>query len=58
MTGASVETTLAMRPRGLVRLAVPMSFGTRWVAPILPNFFRLYPDIAVDLHLIETRRST
>jgi len=38
-------------PCGLVRLAVPMSFGTRWVAPILPDFFRRYPDIAVDLHL-------
>jgi DNA-binding transcriptional LysR family regulator len=40
----------ARRPRGVVRLAVPMSFGTRWVAPILPDFFRQYPDIAVDLH--------
>lgn len=42
---------LASRPRGTVRLAVPMSFGLRWVAPLMPEFFRLYPDIAVDLHL-------
>jgi DNA-binding transcriptional LysR family regulator len=41
----------ARRPRGVVRLAVPMSFGTRWVAPILPDFFLQYPDIAIDLHL-------
>jgi DNA-binding transcriptional LysR family regulator len=47
----TVALETARRPRGLVRLAVPMSFGTRWVAPILPDFFRLYPDIAVDLHL-------
>jgi DNA-binding transcriptional LysR family regulator len=45
-----VALETARRPRGLVRLAAPMSFGTRWVAPILPDFFRLYPDIAVDLH--------
>jgi DNA-binding transcriptional LysR family regulator len=45
-----VALETARRPRGLVRVAVPMSFGTRWVAPILPDFFRKYPDIAVDLH--------
>src|SRR5882724_358141 len=40
-------------PRGLVKLTVPLSFGVRWVAPILPEFFRRYPDIAVDLHLTD-----
>jgi DNA-binding transcriptional LysR family regulator len=50
-----VALETARRPRGLVRLAVPMSFGTRWVAPILPDFFRHYPDIAVDLHLSDEK---
>lgn len=46
-----VARELSVQPRGLIRLAVPMSFGLQWVAPLLPDFLSTYPDVSIDLHL-------
>jgi DNA-binding transcriptional LysR family regulator len=41
----------AVAPRGAIRLAAPVSFGVLYIAPLLPEFFTLYPEITVDLQM-------
>jgi DNA-binding transcriptional LysR family regulator len=39
----------SVAPRGLVKLAVPMTYGIKTIAPLLPDFFKAYPDVMIDL---------
>ncbi len=36
---------------GLLRLNAPLSFGVRYVAPLIPDFTRQHPNVTVDLGL-------
>ena len=48
------EAVAAAEPieaRGTLRVNVPVSFGTREIAPLLPEFARCYPSVAVELGL-------
>ena len=38
-------------PRGALRVALPASFGNQYVAPLVPQFARRYPDVQLLLSL-------
>lgn len=51
--GEAVEaevTEQSKNLRGPIRIAAPMSFGVSHLAPALPAFMALHPDVAPDLH--------
>ena len=42
------------KPRGTLNLNVPIAFGRRKVAPLLPKFMAQYPEIEIELTMTDT----
>jgi DNA-binding transcriptional LysR family regulator len=44
---------VTLRPRGKLRMTAPVVFGQRHVAPLLTQLFSRYPDLSIDLSLVD-----
>src|ERR1700757_1422849 len=49
----AIASTAAMQPRGRLRVNAPLSFGIRHLAPLWPRFCARYPDIELDISLVD-----
>lgn len=38
------------QPRGTLRLSLPHSFGLRYIAPLMPEFCKRYPDLQLEFN--------
>ncbi|PHV07223.1 LysR family transcriptional regulator [Janthinobacterium sp. BJB412] len=47
----ALVSSATLRPRGLLRLNAPLSFGVLQLAPLWAKFMRLYPEIELDVSL-------
>ncbi|MBN3803544.1 LysR family transcriptional regulator [Paraburkholderia sp. Ac-20336] len=39
----------ARAPKGLLRISAPMSFGLKYVAPLIPGFLARYPEVKIEV---------
>ena len=44
-----------VKATGLLRMNVPLSFGSRFVAPLMPAFSQRYPEVRVELGLSDAQ---
>src|SRR5690606_27932592 len=51
----AVAASRRLQASGVLRMNVPVSFGTRFVAPLMPEFSLRHPDVCVELGLSDAR---
>src|ERR1700749_1092185 len=42
--------------RGIIRLAIPVVYGTREIIPRLPKFMAMHPLLRVEMQVVDTRQ--
>jgi DNA-binding transcriptional LysR family regulator len=51
LEAAASAATQKLAPQGVVRVNCAVGFGRRYVLPLLPQFFKQYPQVQLDLAL-------
>ena len=49
----AIASSSTLVPRGRLRLNAPLSFGIRHLAPLWPKFMEKYPEVELDVALID-----
>jgi len=49
----AIVSSAALQPHGVLRINAPLSFGVLHLAPLWPKFMRLYPEVQLDVSLID-----
>ncbi|NVM78357.1 DNA-binding transcriptional LysR family regulator [Duganella sp. SG902] len=49
----AIVSSAALQPHGVLRINAPLSFGVLHLAPLWPKFMRLYPEVQLDVALID-----
>ncbi|TFW19899.1 LysR family transcriptional regulator [Duganella callida] len=49
----AIVSSATMQPHGVLRINAPLSFGVLHLAPLWPKFARLYPEVRLDIALID-----
>ena len=50
-TAETLLSDTTSKPTGELRITAPIGFGSVWLTQRLPEFYELYPEIRIELHL-------